>query len=152
MESTYPNFCVFEKKLYQFKDIKELHYKLLNICDRYQGCKLDYNQERRLCPLCQILVYFQNFEEELDRNQYNLTNLKQFAFHLFPFLEECYKVDKGSPEAFSGHYHYSLRDQYTRQKNEISSKDMIEYKEDLKKRNGEKNIFVFLLIFSFICK
>ena len=108
MESTYPNFCVFEKKLYQFKDIKELHYKLLNICDRYQGCKLDYNQERRL--------YFQNFEEELDRNQYNLTNLKQFAFHLFPFLEECYKVDKGSPEAFSGHYHYSLRDQYTRQK------------------------------------
>ena len=37
---------------------------------------------------------FWNFEEKLDQNQYNLANLKQFGFRLYPFLEECYRVDK----------------------------------------------------------
>ena len=79
-------------------------------CDRYQGCKLDDNQGQRLCPPFQILVYFRNFEEKLDRNQYNLKNLKQLAVCLFLFLEEFYRVDKRSLEAFSGHYYYSSRD------------------------------------------
>ena len=32
MESTYPQFCVFEKELYKFKDIKNVHYILSLIC------------------------------------------------------------------------------------------------------------------------
>lgn len=64
MESTYLNFCIFEKELYKFKDIEELYYKLFDIlslicfnngffcfCDRYQGCELDYNQGQRLPTL-----------------------------------------------------------------------------------------------------
>lgn len=31
MKSTYQNFYIFQKELYQFHDIKDLHYKLLNI-------------------------------------------------------------------------------------------------------------------------
>ena len=31
MKPTYQNFHIFQKELYQFHDIKDLHYKLLNI-------------------------------------------------------------------------------------------------------------------------
>ena len=57
-----------------------------------------------------------NFEEYLDRNQFNLSKLKTYAFKLYPFLLECYHIDKGSLEAFSGHYVWSFYDQYTGQK------------------------------------
>ena len=140
MEFTYPHFCIFEKELYRFNNIKDLYYKLLNIlslicfnngffycfCNRYQGCELNNNLGWRLCLLCQIPVHFRDFKEELDRNQYNLMYLKQFAFRLYPFLEECYKVDQRSLEVFSGHYVYSSRDRYTGQKSEVSLKEMIE--------------------------
>ena len=143
MESTYQNFSVFQKKLYEYRDIKDLYYKLFLIlslicfnngffncfCNRYEGCKLDYNLGWRVCPLCWIPVHFRGFEEELGWNQYNLSNLKQFAFRLFSFLEDCYKIDQCSLEAFSSHYYYySSRDRYTRQKSEISLKDMIRYR------------------------
>ena len=75
---------------------------------------------RRLDPIYQILVHFRNFEEELDRNQHNELNLKRFALLLFPFLVECYKVDKQSLEAFSSHYYYSSGDWHTGQKREVS--------------------------------
>ena len=56
MESTYPNFCVFEKT-YQFNDIKDLYYKHLNtlslicfkngyfycFCNGYEGCEFNCN-------------------------------------------------------------------------------------------------------------
>ena len=44
-----------------------------------------------------------NFEEYLDRNQFNLSKLKAYAFKLYPFLMECYQVDKRLLKAFSGH-------------------------------------------------
>ena len=120
MESSYQDFDVFQKKLYKYEDSKDLYYKLLNIlflicfsngffycfCNRYQGCELDCNLGWKLCPLCQILIDYHGFEEELDQNQYNLSNLKHFAFRLFPFLIDCYKINQYSLQAFSGHYHY----------------------------------------------
>ena len=51
-----------------------------------------------------------NFEEYLDRNQFNLSKLKAYAFKLYPFLMECYQVDKRLLKAFSGHYAWSCRD------------------------------------------
>ena len=52
MESKYFNSHVFEIKLYHYKDMADLYYKLLNIlslicynsdyyyfCNKYQGCK-----------------------------------------------------------------------------------------------------------------
>ena len=72
--------------------------------------------------LCRIRIYFGNFEEYLDRNQFNLSKRKAYAFELYPFLMECYHVDKRSLEAFSGHYMWLCRDQYTGQKNEPTLK------------------------------
>ena len=74
-----------------------------------------------LCPLCRIKIYFfhdlVNFEEYLDRNQFNLLKLKAYAFKLYQFLMECYHV---------------------------TLKGIIDTNIDLKKRNGE--VFqVFLL-------
>ena len=66
-----------------------------------------------LCPLCRIKIYFHqdlvNLEEYLDRNQSNLLKLKSYAYKPYPFLMECYHVDKRSLEAFSGHYVWSCR-------------------------------------------
>ena len=80
MESKNFNSHVFEIKLYHYKDIADLHFKLLNIlllicynsdyycfCNKYQGCEKNYHMERDLCPLCCIKIYFchglANFEE-----------------------------------------------------------------------------------------
>ena len=112
-------------------------------CNRHQGWWW-------LSPLCQILVYFWNFE--LDWNEYNLVNFKQFAFHLYPFLEGCYRVDKRSPEAFSSHYYYLSFGWYTGQKSKVFLKEMIECREDIEKRNGQKNILIFTINFLFVCK
>ena len=71
MESSYSNFCVFEKKLYQLKDIKELHYKLLNILslirepvkrfklagELFEDTKLCYEFDKRLKFWCEEFEY-----------------------------------------------------------------------------------------------
>ena len=155
MESKYPNLRSFEKKLYHYESVEDLHYKLLNImllivhngyhycfCNKYRGCKLDYNRGRLLCPLCQIPVYLNNFEEYLDRAQFDLFKLKQFGFKLYPMLLECYVFNKRSLEAFSGHFCYSSRT-ITQTKNETSLKHQIEFTTDLKRRNGEKKYLDF---------
>ena len=96
MESFYKNTYLFKKELYQYSDVKELHYKLLNILSLIS---FNYNRGQQLCPLCQIPVHFHGFEEELDQIQYVLLKLKQFAFKLYPFSMECYQIDKHSTEA-----------------------------------------------------
>ena len=100
MESKYFNSHVFEIKLYHYKDMADLYYKLLNIlslicynsdyyyfCNKDQGCEKNYHMGRDLCPLSRIKVYFchdlVNFEEYLDRNQFNLLKLKAYAFKLY---------------------------------------------------------------------
>ena len=146
-----PNLRFFEKNLYHYETIEDLHHKLLNImllitrkgwfycfCNKYKGCELDYNQGWRLCRLCQIPVYLNNFEEYLDRAQFDLFKLKRFDFKLFPMLLECYVYDKQSLEAFSGRFHYSSRDRHTGSKNETSLQDQTKFTTDLKKRNREK--------------
>lgn len=152
MKLTYQNFDIFKKDLYHFENIEELYSKLMNIlslicfqtgyyycfCNQYSGCELSYDRGLRLCPLCQISVHFVNFEEELDTNQHNLRYLKQFAHELYPFLEKCYKINKQSLEAFSGDYIYSSRDWCTGQKTDIFLKEMIDYRNNIKKSNSEK--------------
>ena len=110
---------------------------------KYHGCECDYNQGRKLCPLCQILIYLNNFQKHLDLAQFDLFKLKQFGFKLFPLLLECYVYNKRSLEAFSGHFYYLSRDHYTGQKNETSLNDEIEFTTDIKCRNGEIKYFDF---------
>ena len=71
MESSNSNFCVFEKKSYQFKDIKELHCKLLNILsliyepiklfklagELFKDIKLCYEFDERLNFWCEEFEY-----------------------------------------------------------------------------------------------
>ena len=81
MEASYEDLATFEKNFHHYENVEELHYKFLNIillithnrlfycfCDKYYGCKLNYNQGQRVCPLCRIQTYLSNFEEELDRS------------------------------------------------------------------------------------
>ena len=156
MEATYPNLQTFEKKLYGYKSIEDLHYKLLNImqliihngwfycfCNKYQGCEFDYNRVRRLCALCRMPDYLSNFEEVLDRAQFDIHALKMFGFKSFPLLLGCYVYNKRSLQAFSGHFYYSSRDCYTVEKLETSLKDQIKSNTDLKIRNGQENYFIF---------
>ena len=97
----------------------DLHYELLHvlllICynsDYYCFWKKYQVYEKRLsrdlCPLCRIKIYFrydlENFEEYLDRKQFNLLKLKTYAFKLYLFLMGCCHVDKRSLEAFSERY------------------------------------------------
>ena len=156
MESNYPNIATFKKKLYQYGTVEDLHYKLLNImllithnswfycfCWKYEGCELSHNRGRALCPLCIISIYLSEYEEELDRNQFNLFALKQFDFELFPLLMECYRVNQRSLESFSGHFCYSSRDRYTGQKSEAPLKEQIKFTTKIKEVNGEKKYFDF---------
>ena len=93
MESKYCHSHVFEIKLYHYNDMADLHYKLLKIlslicynsdyycfCNKYQDCEKDCHFGRDFCPFCCIKIYFRhnicNFEEYLDRNQFNLSKLK----------------------------------------------------------------------------
>ena len=73
---------------------------------------------------------FSKFRRRTGPEQHNKVNLKRFALHLFPFLEECNKVNKWYLEAFSSHYYYSSCDCHTGQKSEVSFKDTIEYRDD----------------------
>ena len=150
MESRYFNSQAFEIKLYHYKDMADLHYKLLNIislicynsdyycfCNKYQGCKKDDHLGRDLCSLCRIKICFQhdlgNFEEYLDRNQFNLLKLKAYAFKLYQFVMECYHVVRSFLETFSGHYVWSCRDRYSGQKRELTLKEIVENNIKIKK-------------------
>ena len=44
-----------------------------------------------------------------------------------------FQIDKRSIEAYGAHYYYSFRERYTGQESEVSLKDVIEYRRDLKK-------------------
>ena len=159
MEATYPHVTTFEKKLYQYNTIEELH-KLLNImlllthngwfyclCDKYHCCELSCNQVWQLCPLCRIPTYLSGYEEQLDRNQFNLLKSKQFGSKLFPLLTECYHAVKRSLEEFNGHFCDSSRSRYTGQTIEVPLKEQIKFATELKEKNGEKNILIFLFAF-----
>ena len=162
MESKYFNFHVFEIKLYHYKDMADLHYKLLNIfslicynsdyccfCDKYQGFEKDYHIGRDLCLLCHIKIYFchdlMNFEEYLDQNQFNLLKLKAYGIELYPFLIECYHLDKRSLETFSRHYVWPCHNRYTGQKSELTLKEIVKENIKLKKRSGEESIPSFFI-------
>ena len=68
--------------------------------------------------------------------------LKQFVFGLFPFLRKFLKIHKRSLKEFSVHYNFSFGDRYTGKRSEVSLKDMIEFRTDLKKKKKwRKKVF-----------
>ena len=104
---------------------------------------MSHNLGQGLCPLCTIPIYLSRYEEELDRNQFNLFALKRFGFKLFPLLMECYRVDQRFLEAFSGRFCYSSRDLYTGQKSETPLKELIKFTSKIKEVYSEKKYFDF---------
>ena len=149
MESAYVSKYIFEFKLQFYKDVVDLHYKLLNIlslicfdtgnyycfCTKYKGCEEEYNAESRLCSLCRIPIHFNNFEEFLDRNQFHLVNLKKYARKLYALLLEYYDVDKTSLEAFSVEYSYLFRYWNSGETTSSSLRELIENLTEIKKIN-----------------
>ena len=140
MEAAYDDLATFEKNLYQYKTTEELYNKPLNIIllithnvwfycfsEKYQGCKLDYNQRWRLCA------------------QFDVHVLKIFGFKLIPSLLKGYCVDKRSLETFSGHFYYSSRDRYTGEKTETSLKDQIKFTTDSGTPANQRNFYNKLL-------
>ena len=71
MESKHFDSHDFEIRLYHYKDIADLRYKLLNIfslicynsnyycfCNKCHGCEKNYHMEKDICPLCRIKICF----------------------------------------------------------------------------------------------
>ena len=79
-----------------------------------------------------------NFEEYLDKNQFNFSKLEAYSFKVYPFLMECFHVDKRSLEDLSGDYVWSCCDRYTGQKSKLALKEIVENNIKLKKLNGEE--------------
>ena len=120
------------------------------LCNKYQEWELNYNGGRRLCPLCHIPDYFDNFEEEPDRAQFDLFKLKMFGFKLFPLLLECYVYYKRFLEVFSGRFCYSSRDRCTGEKKETSLKYQIKFNTAIKYFDFFLlNVFLSMLVNSF---
>ena len=61
---------------------------------KFDGVEFQYNEGKKCCPLCPIPIEFYNFEEILDRNQFNEGFLKRYLNSLLPYLIECFEVDK----------------------------------------------------------
>ena len=110
-------------------------------CEKYHGRELDYNQGRRLCPLCQMPIYLNNFEGYLNSAQFDLFKLKQFGFKLFPMLMECYSI--------SGCWKLSVDISIllpgTVTQDKKTKLHQIEFTTDLKRRNREKKYFDFFI-------
>ena len=108
MEASYADLATFEKKLFHDENVQELHYKFLNVmllithngffycfCDKFHGCELNYNQEQRHCPLCWIPTYLTNFEEEINRSQFEVHLLKIFGLKLTPLWRSVTALTNG---------------------------------------------------------
>lgn len=116
---------------------------------KYQGCEKDYYFGRDFCPLCCIKIYFWhdlgNFDEYLDRIQFNLSKLKVYIFKLYPFLMKCYHVDKGSLEAFSGHMCGRVATDTQVKKGNLLWKKLSEKELNLKNSMEKKSISSFFI-------
>ena len=129
--------------------------------NKYDGAEFNYSRGKEYCVLCRVPVEFYNFEEMLDRNQYNEKFLKKYLVDLMPYLLECYEVDKNSIQYFVfGEFEYSLRDNYGREKISVPLSEQIKYRNFLKERtpNGYFILFyrsykktICLYIFYYYC-
>lgn len=146
----------YREKICLFGSLAELHFKLMNIlsficynafrcfCEKHCCAEFEYNSGKQCCVLCHIPVQFYNFEEMLDKNQYNKKFLKKYLDYLLPFLIECYEVDKRLIECFIfGEFEYIFGDNYTGQKSSVLLSEQIKYQTYLKKINDSDRYFDF---------
>lgn len=104
------SFKEFKKKISLYGSLAELHFKLMKIlcfitydqssyycfCDKYDSAELNYNRGRQCCALSRTQIEFANFEELLDKNQFNESFQNIYLNLLLPYLIECFNVDKQS--------------------------------------------------------
>ena len=105
-------------------------YWFYYFCEKYDGCELNYYMGMQFSQLCEIYNYSQNFEKHFEKIEDNKVKLVKFAFELFEMLEECICIDIRSFEAFSGKYSFLFRDDYTGQKDSVSLKNYLKYKDN----------------------
>ena len=99
---------IFFKKITTFSLLAKLYFKVMNILcfivddssayycffEKYNSVELNYNRGRQSRALCRVQTEFSNFEERLDKNQFNEVFLKDYLQKLIPYLIEFYVVDQ----------------------------------------------------------
>lgn len=84
----------FKKEIGNFKEIKNLHYCLLNVlnliwyngyyycfCEKFEGSDLEFS--KRKFTLCRMLLIFCDFEKKLDINSKGYLLLRSYHQKLF---------------------------------------------------------------------
>ena len=79
-------------------------------------------------------IYLANFEELLDKNEFDENFQKDYLNLLLPYLIEFFNVDKQSIELFLfGEYKYTDREWNFGQKWSVPLSEQIEYRTEIKK-------------------
>ena len=68
-------------------------------CEYYEEPK-DFNGSKNCCSICKVPIIFNNFEKDLDFNEFNEEFLCLYHLKLLPNLIEIFSLKKSSLECF----------------------------------------------------
>ena len=104
-------------------------------CEKYDGSRYVVGS-KDCCAMCTIPIDFSNFEENLDKNEFNENFLRSHHARQVHYLVEDFCLNKSSLECFLfEEVCYSGRDWNTGQRWSVPLKEQIEYRQLLKKKN-----------------
>ena len=162
-----------KKKLFNFNDVVELHFTLMNIamlvrekyeeggyhcfCDSCYNCcclsfiKCCFKKRSGYCTLCKIQSFFYKRDavenmsvmEFLDRNSSDKKKLKQLPELIWPFIRKIYFLLRDHLEFFDQEYVWTHRDWNTFEVSELPLREIIEYDKHLIELNGPERYYAF---------
>ena len=105
LEPRYPNLKFFKENLYHFEsfDFKLITNFLLIFRDGADYCFCHkYRRNSNLsCPLCEIILHFWNYKDDLKKQQLDPVFLVCYRERLFPWIE-CFLMHEPSIACFAG--------------------------------------------------
>ena len=108
LEPRYPNLNIFRENLYHFElfDFKLITNFLLIFRDGADYCFCHkYQRNSNLSrPLCDIILHFWNYKDDLKKQRLNPVFLVCYRERLFPFLIECFLMHEPSIACFAGSF------------------------------------------------
>ena len=97
-------------------------------CEKYDGSRYVVGS-KDCCAMCTIPIDFSNFEENLDKNEFNENFLRSHHARQVHYLVEDFCLNKSSLECFLfEEVCYSGRDWNTGQRWSVPLKEQIEYR------------------------
>ena len=104
-------------------------------CEKYEGPRYIIGS-KDCCEMCTIPIDFSNFEEHLDKNEFNENFLRSYHARLVHYLMENFCLNESSLECFLfEEFCYSGCDWNTGQRWSVPLKEQIEYRQMLEKKN-----------------